>query len=189
MRTYYVHVVVCQRCALCGVSRKMHTSLLFSPAIYCACRYAHSALDSVRNVVSTTFCAFAPALRNPAPLGYRPEPFWLGRSPGQAFSLRFPASLKSPGQTIRGLPVRRGDDSLDHRQCPVSPTGPFALLRLTPASLEGGARHPWRARSPGRTSTGPSSFSGSPSDAFSFARLVFTGIYAPSLRHPVRNTG
>ena len=64
-------------------------------------------------------------------LGTGPSLPWLGRSPGQAFSLRFPASLQSPGQTFRGLPARRGGDSLDHRQYAVSPTGPLAYLRLT----------------------------------------------------------
>ena len=36
-------------------------------------------------------------------------------------TFRLPAALASPGQTFRGLPVRRGSDSLDHRQYSISP--------------------------------------------------------------------
>ncbi len=60
-----------------------------------------------------------------------PSPAWLGRSPGRAFSPCSPAPLESSGQTIRGLPVRRGGDSRDQRPCSVSPTGPFAMFRFT----------------------------------------------------------
>ncbi len=64
-----------------------------------------------------------------------------------------------------------------------------SLLRFTiPVALEGGVRPPWRTRSPGQRSTGPLSYSGSPC-AFSFARLVSTASYTPSLRDPVRNAG
>ncbi len=45
----------------------------------------------------------------------------LTLSPRPTCGVSHPASLASPGQTFRGLPVRPGGDSLDHRQYSVSP--------------------------------------------------------------------
>jgi len=45
----------------------------------------------------------------------------LTLSPRPTCGVSHPASLASPGQTFRGLPVRPGGDSLDHRQYAVSP--------------------------------------------------------------------
>ncbi len=50
---------------------------------------------------------------------------------GQIHSLSSPCFALAPAQAFRGLGVRRGGDLLDHRQCSVSPTGPFENLRLT----------------------------------------------------------
>ena len=59
-------------------------------------------------------------------------------------SFRFPAPLGSPGQTIPGLPVRRGERPQDSRLYPA---------------------HPWRTRLAGSASTGPAACSASPTAA------------------------
>ncbi len=82
-------------------------------------------------------------------------------------ALRFPAVLGRPGQTLRGLPVRRAKAPPGPWQVSGSPVAsPFSgtipaaahsLLRLGT-----GPSRPWLGRSPGQQSTGLLSLSGSP---------------------------
>ncbi len=59
-------------------------------------------------------------------------------------SLRYPATLESPGSAILGAPVHRDEGPLDLRLFPVHPVS----LR------QSGLRHPWRSRATGRPFTG-----------------------------------